>query len=54
MGRALRWLVAFGVALVVSTVGGFFVFALGLVLPETLSYPLAFATIALLAALGAG
>ena len=54
MGRALRWLVAFAVALVVSMVGGFFVFALGLVLPETLSYPLACATIALLAARGAG
>ena len=54
MGRALRWLVAFAVALVVSTVGGFFVFALGLILPETLSYPLGFAAVALLAALGAG
>ena len=54
MGRALRWLVAFAVALVVSAVAGFFVFALGLILPETLSYPLAFATVALLAALGAG
>jgi hypothetical protein len=54
MGRAPRWLVAFAVALVVSTVAGFFVFALGLILPETLSYPLAFAAVALLAALGAG
>ena len=54
MGRTLRWLVAFAVALLVSTVAGYFVFALGLVLPETLSYPLTFATVALLAALGAG
>ena len=54
MGRAPRWLVVFAVALVVSTAAGFFIFALGLILPETLSYPLAFATVALLAALGVG
>ena len=54
MGPPLRWIVAFVAALIASTVAGSFVFALGLILPETLSYPLAFATMALLAALGAG
>ena len=54
MGPLLRWLAAFVATLVVSTVPGYVVFALGLVLPEALSYPLGFAIVALLAALGAG